>query len=407
MATPATSPIAQPVRQCAVASTASAVSAEPGGRHRIIVVIAGSWLGCGRRFQSRSASMTPLGMTLARAILAAVSALEVLLVVAVLVGISVQAAIGFGFAFFVAPAAFAAFSPEQAVTLVLLLARSRSTCLVLFARAAPGPRSRGARSRSCSPPRSRGWSRGAWLVTRGRSATCCRCWSAWSSSSAPSCRRSRRPTRPDRSAAPRDGRALEVGGGLAAGALTTSVSVNGPALVLVFTRLGLRGARLRDSLAAALLGLSLLALPVVLDRLRRRARPARRLDRPSPASRRCCRPSLRRGRLPPPRRRLPPPRRAGRRGARRRAQHRRGAVRSPATLGEVATIEVRRRRHHRARGRRDRQRRQHRLLHGGGVAGAISRAGGPVDPARERRALADRARRRGRHRRRRAALAAG
>ena len=36
-----------------------------------------------------------------------------------------------------------------------------------------------------------------------------------------------------------------------------------------------------------------------------------------------------------------------------------------------------RRRHHRARGRRDRQRRQHPAAHGGGVAGAISRAGGP------------------------------
>ena len=36
--------------------------------------------------------------------------------------------------------------------------------------------------------------------------------------------------------------ALEVGGGFAAGVLTTSVTVNGPALVLVFGALGLRGA---------------------------------------------------------------------------------------------------------------------------------------------------------------------
>jgi uncharacterized membrane protein YfcA len=50
-----------------------------------------------------------------------VSALDLLLVAAVVVGMSVQAAIGFGFAFFVAPAAFAAFDPEQAVTLVLVL----------------------------------------------------------------------------------------------------------------------------------------------------------------------------------------------------------------------------------------------------------------------------------------------
>ena len=44
---------------------------------------------------------------------------------------SVQAAIGFGFAFFVAPAAFAAFEPEPAVTLVLLLGIAIN-CLVLF-----------------------------------------------------------------------------------------------------------------------------------------------------------------------------------------------------------------------------------------------------------------------------------
>ena len=42
------------------------------------------------------------------------------------------------------------------------------------------------------------------------------------------------------------------------------MSVNGPAVVLVLTRLGLRGGRLRDSLAAALLGLSVVAAPVVL-----------------------------------------------------------------------------------------------------------------------------------------------
>jgi uncharacterized membrane protein YfcA len=56
---------------------------------------------------------------------------------------------------------------------------------------------------------------------------------------------------------------FEVGGGFAAGVLTTSVTVNGPALVLTYSRLGLRGARLRDSLAAALLGLSLPAALIV------------------------------------------------------------------------------------------------------------------------------------------------
>jgi len=66
--------------------------------------------------------------------------------------------------------------------------------------------------------------------------------------------------------ASRSGRApaVEVGGGFAAGALTTSVSVNGPAVLLVLTRLGLRGTPLRDSLAASLLGLSAIAAPLLI-----------------------------------------------------------------------------------------------------------------------------------------------
>jgi uncharacterized membrane protein YfcA len=189
-----------------------------------------------------------------------VSALDLLLVAAVLVGISVQAAIGFGFAFFVAPAAFAAFSPEQAVTLVLALAIAIN-CLVLL-----GERRTVAIARRevailviAAVP---GMIAGAWVVTRadrdllqllvGAVVLACAVVQALQPArAAPASPGERMP-------------ALEIGGGLAAGALTTSVSVNGPALVLVLTRLGLRGGRLRDSLAAALLGLSLLATPVVL-----------------------------------------------------------------------------------------------------------------------------------------------
>ncbi len=183
------------------------------------------------------------------------SALDLLLVAAVVVGISVQAAIGFGFAFFVAPAAFAAFPPEQAVTLVLLLAIAIN-CLVLFGerRRVTVARREVAIMLAAAVP---GMVIGAWVVTEA-----------------------------DRdllqvlvgvvvligaavqAIGPRSGTghapALEVGGGLAAGALTTSVSVNGPAVLLVLTRIGLRGSALRDSLAAALLGLSLLATPIVL-----------------------------------------------------------------------------------------------------------------------------------------------
>jgi len=184
-----------------------------------------------------------------------VSALDLLLVAAVVVGISVQAAIGFGFAFFVAPAAFAAFAPEQAVTLVLLLAIAIN-CLVLF-----GERRQVAVARreiaillAAAIP---GMVLGAWLVTEADRQVLQVLVGAVVLIGAGL--QALGPRTGDRR-----GPALEVGGGLAAGALTTSVSVNGPAVVLVLTRLGLRGSALRDSLAAALLGLSLLAAPVVL-----------------------------------------------------------------------------------------------------------------------------------------------
>jgi len=184
-----------------------------------------------------------------------VSALDLLLVAAVVVGISVQAAIGFGFAFFVAPAAFAAFPPEQAVTLVLMLAIAIN-CLVLFTERRPvavARREVGILLAAAVP----GMVLGAWIVTQADRdllqllVGIVVLIGAGVQALGP------------RTSA-RRGPALEVGGGLAAGALTTSVSVNGPAVVLVLTRIGLRGGPLRDSLAAALLGLSLLAAPIVL-----------------------------------------------------------------------------------------------------------------------------------------------
>ena len=69
-----------------------------------------------------------------------------------------------------------------------------------------------------------------------------------------------------RQTAPAEGEAsgTEVAIGVAAGVLTTSVAVNGPPLVLALTRLGLRGGRLRDSLAAVLVGIAVIALPLVI-----------------------------------------------------------------------------------------------------------------------------------------------
>ena len=190
------------------------------------------------------------------------TALDILLVAAVLVGMSVQAAIGFGFAFFVAPAAFAAFSPEQAVMLVLLLAIAIN-CLVLFGerrRTEVAVRQTATVVCAAVP----GMLAGAWIVTEVDhdllqvlvglivlAGALVQALAARAVGPAP------------RSAASDDRPLTEIGGGLAAGVLTTSVSVNGPALVLIFSRLGLRGARLRDSLAGALLGLSLPATLIV------------------------------------------------------------------------------------------------------------------------------------------------
>jgi uncharacterized protein len=188
-----------------------------------------------------------------------VSALEVLLVGAVLVGMSVQSAIGFGFAFFVAPAAFAAFDPAEAVTLVLGLAIAIN-CLVLFGerRSVQVARREVAILVAAAVP---AMVLGAWALTRvDQSALQLAVGLVVLAGAAVQWRGAgRRPAARRPGAVP----VAELGGGLAAGVLTTSVSVNGPALVLAFSHLGLRGARLRDSLAAGLLGLSLPATVIV------------------------------------------------------------------------------------------------------------------------------------------------
>lgn len=186
------------------------------------------------------------------------SALDLLLLAAIVVGISVQAAIGFGFAFFVAPAAFAALSPERAVLLVELLAIAIN-CLVLFGERRPIDIARRpvALLLGAAVP---GMLAGLWIVTHADRATLQLAVGVIVIAAAvlQALGGPRRPTAPDRRPS------LELGGGLAAGVLTTSVTVNGPAVVLVLTRLGLRGSALRDSLAAALLGLSCLAAPILV-----------------------------------------------------------------------------------------------------------------------------------------------
>lgn len=204
--------------------------------------------------------LSPHGPNLAR-----MSTVDIVLVAAVLVGMSVQGAIGFGFAFFVAPAAFAAFSPEQAVTLVVLLGVAINL-LVLFTEDRPVEVA-GRQVSILVVAAVPGMAVGALVLTEVDGnllqalvgvivlAGAALQWSTTSRTTAAAspamAQSSRRPV-------------AALAGGLGAGVLTTSVSVNGPVLVLTLSHLGLRGAMLRDSLAAALLGLSALGAVVVI-----------------------------------------------------------------------------------------------------------------------------------------------
>ena len=190
------------------------------------------------------------------------TALELLVVAAVLAGMSLQAAIGFGFAFCVAPAAFAAYPPEEAVMLVLILAIAINS-LVLFAeRRSPQVAVR--MSATIVLAAVPAMLIGVWLlqlidrqVLQVLVGVVILIGAAVQIRAATRARERTQTT---------DGApvAVELAAGFAAGVLTTSISVNGPVLVLALTHLGLRGNRLRDSLAATLLGLSLAAVAIVL-----------------------------------------------------------------------------------------------------------------------------------------------
>ncbi len=184
---------------------------------------------------------------------------EIVLVVAVLIGLSVQSAIGFGFALFAAPAAFAALPAADAVLLVQVLGIA-THLLVLFTE---GRRARIAARPvaivvACALP---GMVVGLWIVTEVSQqslqlavgvvvlAGVAIQWLFTGRATATAIRREP---------------GLEALTGLGAGVLSTSVSVNGPPLVLTFSHLGLRGSLLRDSLVAGQLGIGVLASVVLL-----------------------------------------------------------------------------------------------------------------------------------------------
>jgi uncharacterized protein len=170
-------------------------------------------------------------------------------VVAVVVGMAVQASVGFGFGFFVAPAALAAFRPAQAVTLLLLLALLINA-LILWTEG----RQREIHARFTvllcvwALP---GIVAGA-LVVREIDASVLQVVIGVGIIVAAAFQ-ARGGEAGERTAHPE--RTIGVGG-LCSGALTTATSLNGPTVVLTLTRTGLRAHLLRDTAAAVFLVLA-------------------------------------------------------------------------------------------------------------------------------------------------------
>jgi uncharacterized protein len=169
-------------------------------------------------------------------------------VAAVVVGMAVQASVGFGFGFFAAPAALAAYRPAQAVTLLLLLAllinalilysegREREieprAALVLCAWALPGIVAGALVVRHIDA--------NVLQVAIGVGIVIAAAWQARAADDTEPARRRR-------------GDLTLAGGGLVSGVLTSATSLNGPTVVLTLTRSGLRGHLLRDTAAATFL----------------------------------------------------------------------------------------------------------------------------------------------------------
>jgi uncharacterized protein len=169
-------------------------------------------------------------------------------VAAVVVGMAVQASVGFGFGFFAAPAALAAYRPAQAVTLLLLLAllinalilysegREREieprAAIVLCAWALPGIVAGALVVRHIDPK--------VLQVAIGVGIVIAALWQA-------------RALDDPAPAGRRHADATLAGGGLVSGVLTSATSLNGPTVVLTLTRTGLRGHLLRDTAAATFL----------------------------------------------------------------------------------------------------------------------------------------------------------
>jgi uncharacterized protein len=172
-------------------------------------------------------------------------------VAAVVVGMAVQASVGFGFGFFVAPAALAAFRPAQAVTLLLLLALLINA-LILYTEGRE--REVDARSTALLCVWALPGIVGGALVVRQLDASVLQVAIGVGIIVAAALQ-VRTAQQAGNRAASHPERVLAVGGA-ASGALTTATSLNGPTVVLTYTRAGLRGHLLRDTAAAAFLVLA-------------------------------------------------------------------------------------------------------------------------------------------------------
>jgi uncharacterized membrane protein YfcA len=173
-------------------------------------------------------------------------------VAAVVVGMAVQASVSFGFGFFVAPAALAAFRPAQAVTLLLLLALLINA-LVLFAEGRERTLDATAVALLCA------WALpgivgGAFVVRHVDARVLQVAIGLGIVAAAALQARAPREASP-KPPGPRGGPTLAAGG-ICAGALTTATSLNGPAVVLTLARVGMRGHLLRDSAAATFIVLA-------------------------------------------------------------------------------------------------------------------------------------------------------
>lgn len=180
---------------------------------------------------------------------------------AALVGASIQSATGFGFALVLSPALFAAFDPVEAVTSLLLLSLALNL-LVLF----EGGRPEHVDWRALTPMLVAALpglavgavalallSKEALQVAVGIAVILAAAWQLSRQSA-------RDPSASHRALPPAAGWAA----GFASGALTTSISVSGPPIVLWLEAHGVRPEEFRASLAASFLVLNLAGGAVLL-----------------------------------------------------------------------------------------------------------------------------------------------